>query len=75
MSAQLSIEFDAPPSQVDTVLRHLQHVGPLTPLEALKLYGVFRLAARVKELRERGYNVTTETGKANGKHFARYRLA
>ena len=72
---QLAIEFDAPPTQTDTVLRHLQHVGPLTPLEALQLYGCFRLAARVKELRERGYNVVTDTGHANGKHYAIYRLA
>jgi hypothetical protein len=75
MSAQLTIEFDAPPTQTDTILRHLRYVGPITPIEALNLYGCFRLAARVKELRERGYNVTTEKGEANGKHFARYRLA
>ena len=40
----------------------------ITQLEALKMFGCFRLASRVHDLRERGYNIkacriTTPTGK------------
>lgn len=32
------------------VMWHLRKKGPLTPLEALRLYGIGRLAARVHQL-------------------------
>ena len=67
-------------TQNDKVLRHLQEKGPLTPLQALDLYRVFRLAARVADLRRRGYTVTTimknATCKRSGrvKRYAVYHL-
>lgn len=55
------------------VLNHLNNIGPLTPQEALDLYGCFRLAARVFELRKAGERISTSTVKnAEGNHFARY---
>ena len=36
--------------------------------------GVFRLAARIEELRKKGHNILTENVKKNGKEFARYTL-
>jgi hypothetical protein len=60
--------------QADAILRHLQTVGPITPLEALELYGCFRLAARISDIREAGFAVVTDIVEANGKHYARYRL-
>ena len=34
------------------ILEHLEKYGSITPLQALDLYGCFRLAARVHELRK-----------------------
>ena len=45
-------------SQNDAVLSHLRR-GVLDPMRALRLYGVFRLAARVHELRQRGHDIRT----------------
>lgn len=39
-------------SQKELIRRHLVKHGAITPIEALSLYGCFRLAARVGELRE-----------------------
>lgn len=62
-------------SQTEQILAALKN-GPLTPMDALARYGVFRLAARVGELRERGYPVAVEKYKTpSGKVVARYSLA
>jgi hypothetical protein len=62
-------------SQNDQILAALKN-GPLTPMDALARYGVFRLAARVGELRERGYPVAVEKHKTpTGKFVARYSLS
>lgn len=58
-------------SQSDKILAHLQN-KPITPLEALNLYGCFRLSGRIKDLREEGHPIQTEMVKENGKNFAKY---
>ena len=40
-------------TQDQNILRHLISRGPLTPLDALKVYGCFRLAAVINRLRKR----------------------
>lgn len=47
----------------------------ITPLEALNMVGSFRLAARIKDLRDQGFDIETvlETT-PSGKRVARYRL-
>lgn len=62
-------------NQEDAILNHLKNVGPITPIEALNLFGCFRLGARAWDLRQKGYDVITDIIHANGKHFASYRLA
>jgi hypothetical protein len=50
------------------VLEHLQR-APLTPLEALRRYGIMRLGARVYDLKQEGYDIRTEmiaVSKADG---------
>lgn len=47
-------------SQASTVLAHLKSKGNLSQLQALRLYGIGRLAARVKDLRDGGVEITTE---------------
>lgn len=61
-------------TQTAWVLSALQQ-GPLTPLDALHCGGIFRLAARIKELRDAGYDITTQTHKVkNNKTVAKYFL-
>ena len=62
-------------SQSDMILTRLRRGHSITPIEALRLYGCFRLAARIGELREAGYTIQTEWEKdETGKLHARYRL-
>jgi hypothetical protein len=46
----------------------------LTALEALQMMGVFRLAARIEDLRRKGHNIVTEEVTEGNKTFARYHL-
>lgn len=67
-------------SQCDLILMHMQKYGSITHQEAESEYGCTRLAARIADLRERGYSITSEIveGKNRYKkitHYARYRLA
>ena len=59
--------------QTETILRHLQD-EPITGLQALNLYGIFRLASRVSDLRKSGHKIKTEMIKRNGKTYAMYTL-
>lgn len=62
--------------QARRVLRHMEKKRSITPLEALGVYGVFRLAAVVHDIRKAGFNVLTDLHTdANGKRYARYSLA
>jgi len=61
-------------SQTNWVYSRLKQ-GPLTALDALKEGGVFRLAARVNDLRNSGYNIITiQKDLPNGKRIAEYKL-
>ena len=62
-------------TQLDHLKNHLRSGRSITPLEALGLYGVFRLAARMKELRDQAWDIATEIRKdPNGKIYAVYTL-
>jgi hypothetical protein len=60
-------------SQASDVLSHLRR-KPITPMEALGLYGCFRLAARIKDLRDLGHLIGTRTIYKNKKKYAQYFL-
>ena len=63
------------PTQCDLILDHLQRVGPLTPLDALQLFGCFRLTSRIWDLKQLGHDIHTDTKKLpNGKSVAVYSL-
>lgn len=63
-------------TQLDHLRTHLISGRSISPLEALGLYGVFRLAARIKELRNKGWDIdTTIRYDPNGKTYAVYTLA
>lgn len=61
-------------AQTARILAHLKH-HTITPLQALKLYGCFRLGARIWDLRRAGYDIHTTLVETCGKRVARYRLA
>ena len=72
---QMTILCDEYESQNLKVLNHLREIGPLTPLHALKIYGVERLASRIYDLRyKRNVPIRTDMVRINGKRFARYSL-
>lgn len=61
-------------TQCNQILAHLRH-SPITPLEALSLFGCFRLGARIFDLREQGYDITTEIVEVDsGARIAKYSL-
>ena len=67
-------------AQKDMILNHMERIGPITPLEALSLYGCNRLSARIWDLRHDGFEIISETVEVETAHggrarVARYRLA
>jgi len=63
-----------PTSHAAQILSYLQEGGLLTPIEALNNFGCFRLAARISDLRNEGYDIRTKMIEVRGKTFAQYRL-
>jgi len=63
-------------SQKQTILNHLKGGSHITPLEAIGLYGVYRLAARIFELRSEGIEIKTDVKRDSiGRPYSRYTLA
>ena len=63
------------PTQADQVLNHMLTIGPITGLDALYNYGCHRLAARINELRKRGYAISSRTVKTrHGARISSYSL-
>ena len=61
-------------NQSQWILNQLKQ-APVTPMEALAGCGCFRLAARIKELRQQGNDIKTKTLiLPNGKIVAQYIL-
>lgn len=61
-------------SQTSQIREHLESGRSITPLEALRLYGCFRLGARIWDLRDAGLDIETTIVEVGGKRFASYRL-
>ncbi len=61
-------------SQCGKVLAYVRRTGSISDLEAYSDLGIRRLAARVFDLRERGFGFTTTDEKHDGGTHARYRL-
>ena len=58
-------------TQTEAILDYLNNFGAITPLDALREIGCFRLAARIHDLEKQGYHIprdtVTVTGKKTGK--------
>lgn len=62
-------------SQCKTILKYLQEGNSITQIEASDMWKITRLAARVSDLKKRGYDIVSEkVGKGFGS-FVRYHLA
>jgi len=59
-------------NQNSIVWRHLKTFGRLTPLDALNLYGIFRLSARVYDLKKEGKKIKMTLIEQNDKRYALY---
>jgi len=59
-------------SQNQSILLHLKKHRKITPLEALRAYRCFRLAARIQELRQSGHKIVTRLVHKRGATFAEY---
>ncbi len=63
-------------TQQQKVLSHLELVGSITPVEALHVHQIYRLAARVHDLKNDGHKIMKRLKKdVNGIRYAEYRLA
>lgn len=62
-------------TQCELIARHLEEHGSITALEALDRYGAFRLAARIKDLKDAGVDIKSTPWKTpGGATIARYSL-
>ena len=72
------MDLFTPPAEMSQsllILNHLRIKGSITSLEAMSLYRIFRLAARVNELRDQGHEIETDMKTdLRGKRYASYSL-
>lgn len=66
-------------TQQEMVLKHLKEQRTITPLEALREYGCYRLAAVVFNLKRKGHEIVSTTEESIGRfgnkvRFAKYTL-
>lgn len=58
------------------ILAHLKEGQTITPVEALSLFGCFRLGARIYDLKQDGHQIEKDMIETpGGARVARYRLA
>lgn len=66
-------------TQCQRVQRHLEDFGSITSLEAMRDYGIMRLASRISDLKKAGLPITKEMVKGENRYgeatcFAKYTL-
>jgi len=61
-------------SQNAILRKHLKSGKSIAPLQALNNFGIYRLAARIGELRNDGMNIKTEMIHLGNVKFAKYYL-
>lgn len=66
--------------QTEKIARHLETYGSITSLEAMRDYGIMRLASRVSDLKKAGVPIRVETVRGKNRfgevtNYARYSLA
>lgn len=61
-------------SQNKAILSHLLNGGKLSGIDALNMFGCFRLPARVHDLKQMGYNITGSMVQNGKKRYKVYGL-
>lgn len=62
-------------SQTEQILKHLKSGRSISAAVAVHDYGIFRLAARIDDLKRKGHKISTEMRTSpGGKRFAVYSL-
>jgi hypothetical protein len=61
-------------SQTTNILKHLKKGKTLTAIQALNLFGCFRLASRINDLKRMGFSITSTMVSKGNKRFAKYSL-
>lgn len=59
-------------SQNDNILRHLRKGRSLTAMQAIVQFKAFRLAARIRNLRDAGHPIRSRLVHKSGKKWAEY---
>lgn len=64
-------------TQKDRVLKYMYDTGSITSLDAIREFGITRLAAVIKDLRDLGYNINSKMEASKNRynetvHYARY---
>lgn len=59
-------------SQNLKILKALKKGARITPMDALRRFGCFRLSARIADLRMAGNKIFSHMVERNGKHIAEY---
>lgn len=65
--------------QNERILRHLQDYGSITSLEAMREYGIMRLASRISDLKKSGVPIRREMVSGKNRYgeqtsYARYSI-
>ncbi len=61
-------------SQNKVLRKHLESGKSISPLQALNRFGIYRLAARIRNLKDDGMNISTTMIYLNPVKFAKYKL-
>lgn len=68
--------YESSQSQCKAILAHLREGKTITAIEALRLFGCFRLASRIHDLTNKGVAITKKyVITDNGKRVMQYALA
>ena len=61
-------------SQTERILKHLKRGSEISQKEAVELFGCYRLAARIYDLKCDGHNIITKIVRKGTTKFAKYAL-
>ena len=62
-------------SQKTEILAYMKAGNKITPIDALNIFGCFRLGARIADLKAEGHNIESRlVYDLDGKHYAEYAL-
>ena len=61
-------------TQNNQILNHLHAGNSITPLDALKLFGCFRLGARIYDLKQQGHSIESKPLRVGNKRVAIYSM-